>query len=247
MKDQELLRYSRQINLPEFGIESQQKLKNASVVIIGMGALGSISSMYLSSAGVGRIFIVDFDEVELSNLQRQVLYNESDIGKLKVDAAKEKLNLINANVEIVSIHDKATRKNINEIISEVDIVLDGTDNFDSRFLINKSCVQNKKPLISAAITAFEGQILTLKGYEKNLPCYECVFPNIGEENNNCVDNGVLAPLPGVIASIQATICLKLITNFSSTTFNEMILFSGKEIDMRKVKLKKDTDCPVCGK
>ena len=173
MEDQELLRYSKQIMLPQVDVEGQQKIMDSTVLIIGMGGLGSPTALYLAAAGVGHIVIADFDQVELSNLQRQIIHQTKDIGDDKVNSAKNKLTELNPEIKVTIANELIHTDNLNELIKGVDIVLDGTDNFESRFEINKVCVENKKPLISAAVVRFEGQVSVFKGHEKNLPCYQC--------------------------------------------------------------------------
>ena len=194
MEDQELLRYSKQIMLPQVDVEGQQKIMDSTVLIIGMGGLGSPTALYLAAAGVGHIVIADFDQVELSNLQRQIIHQTKDIGDDKVNSAKNKLTELNPEIKVTIANELIHTDNLNELIKGVDIVLDGTDNFESRFEINKVCVENKKPLISAAVVRFEGQVSVFKGYEKELPCYQCLYSEEGEENDSCIENGVLAPV-----------------------------------------------------
>ena len=203
MEDQELLRYSKQIMLPQVDVEGQQKIMDSTVLIIGIGGLGSPTALYLAAAGVGHIVIADFDQVELSNLQRQIIHQTKDIGDDKVNSAKNKLTELNPEIKVTIANELIHTDNLNELIKGVDIVLDGTDNFESRFEINKVCVENKKPLISAAVVRFEGQVSVFKGYEKELPCYQCLYSEEGEENDSCIENGVLAPVAGLIGTLQA--------------------------------------------
>ena len=202
MNDQELLRYSRQIMLPQVDIEGQQKLIDSTALIIGMGGLGSPSALYLAAAGVGHLIIADFDQVELSNLQRQIIHHTGDIGKDKVDSAKEKLLAINPNIQ-VDVVKQLSDDNLGSLINQADVILDGTDNFKSRFAINKASVENKKPLVSAAVIRFEGQLCVFKGYESDQPCYQCLYSEEGSGRENCVENGVLAPVAGLLGSLQA--------------------------------------------
>ena len=208
MNDQDLLRYSRQIMLPQIGSEGQESLLNSTMLLIGMGGLGSPSAMYLAASGVGHLIIADFDQVELSNLQRQIVHHTDDIGKDKVDSAKAKMVAINPNIKVTTIKD-LNENNLNSWISEVDVVLDGTDNFDTRFKVNKACVDEKKPLVSAAVIRFEGQLSVFKGYEKHQPCYQCLYSVEGNSDENCVENGILAPVAGVMGSLQALQAIKV--------------------------------------
>ncbi len=179
MNDHELLRYSKQIMLPQIDIEGQQKINDSKMLIIGMGGLGSPAALYLAAAGVGHIVIADFDQVELSNLQRQIIHHTSDIGDDKVNSAKSKLLALNPNIKVTVANEIMHSDNLASLINNVDIVLDGTDNFESRFEINKACVECHKPLISAAVIRFEGQISVFKGYKVDQPCYQCLYSEEG--------------------------------------------------------------------
>lgn len=243
MKDEELLFYSRQIMLPQIDFDGQQKLINAKVLIIGVGGLGSPSSLYLTAAGIGNIVLADFDKVEISNLQRQIVHTYEDIGKYKVDSAKELLSSINPNINI------STHKNIDDsklalLIEEVDVVLDGTDNFRSRFLINELCVKFKKPLISAAVIRFEGQISVFKGYEKNKPCYNCLYSE-SDEIQNCTNNGILSPVAGILGTMQALQTIKVLLNIGDQLSQELMLVDALNLQFRKVKIEKDKKCKIC--
>ncbi len=174
MNDQDLLRYSRQIMLPQVDVEGQQTLLDSTVLLIGAGGLGSPSALYLAAAGIGHLIIADFDKVELSNLQRQIIHHTDDIGRYKVDSAKDKMLAVNPDIRVTTVKD-LNEENLNDWISKSDVVLDGTDNFDTRFKINKACVQEKKPLVSAAVIRFEGQLSTFKCYEFDQPCYQCLY------------------------------------------------------------------------
>ena len=189
--------------LPQIDIEGQQKINDSKMLIIGMGGLGSPTALYLAAAGVGHIVIADFDQVELSNLQRQIIHNTSDIGDDKVNSAKAKLLELNPNITVTVANEIIHSDNLASLIKDVDIVLDGTDNFESRFEINKACVECHKPLISAAVIRFEGQISVFKGYEVDQPCYQCLYSEQGNGRESCVENGVLAPVAGLVGTIQA--------------------------------------------
>ncbi|NYT26868.1 ThiF family adenylyltransferase [Candidatus Thiodubiliella endoseptemdiera] len=244
MNDKDLLRYSRQIILPEVGIEGQQSLLDSTLLLIGVGGLGSPSAMYLASAGVGHLILADFDQVELSNLQRQVIHSTDDIGKDKVISAKETLSSINPNIKITTLTNLSA-DNIDEWVQKADIVLDGTDNFDTRFKINQSCVSNKTPLVSAATIRFEGQLSVFKGYEKNQPCYQCLYPVIGDNNENCVDNGILAPVAGILGTLQALQAIKVILNLGEQLVGQLMIVDALDLKFRKIKLKKDKHCSIC--
>jgi len=245
MEDQELLRYSKQIMLPQVDVEGQQKIMDSTVLIIGMGGLGSPTALYLAAAGVGHIVIADFDQVELSNLQRQIIHQTKDIGDDKVNSAKNKMIELNPEIKVTIANELIHTDNLSDLIQGVDIVLDGTDNFESRFEINKVCVENKKPLISAAVVRFEGQVSVFKGHEKDQPCYQCLYSEEGEENESCIDNGVLAPVAGLIGTIQALQAIKVILNLGDQLSGSLLLVDALDLSFRKVKIVKDSKCPIC--
>ena len=245
MNDQDLLRYSRQIMLPEIGIEGQQALLDSTMLLIGMGGLGSPSAMYLAAAGVGHLIIADFDTVEISNLQRQVIHHTDDIGKYKVDSAKEKMLAINPGIKVTTIKD-LNDENLNSWVSKVDVVLDGTDNFDTRFKVNQACVEEKTPLVSAAVIRFEGQLSVFKGYEANQPCYQCLYSKEGNNDENCTDNGILAPVSGVMGTMQALQAIKTILDLGEKFDGKLLLFDALDLSFRSVKIPKDKTCLICG-
>jgi len=246
MNDQELLRYSKQIMLPQIDIEGQQKINDSKMLIIGMGGLGSPTALYLAAAGVGHIVIADFDQVELSNLQRQIIHSTSDIGDDKVNSAKTKLLDLNPNITVTVANEIMHSDNLASLIKDVDIVLDGTDNFESRFEINKACVECHKPLISAAVIRFEGQISVFKGYEVDQPCYQCLYSEQGDSRESCVENGVLAPVAGLVGTIQALQAIKVLLGLGEQLCGELLLIDGLDLSFRKVKIVKDSECPICG-
>ncbi len=245
MNDQELLRYSKQIMLPQIDIEGQQKINDSTMLIIGMGGLGSPTALYLAAAGVGHIVIADFDQVELSNLQRQIIHSTSDIGDDKVNSAKAKLLELNPNITVTVANEIMHSDNLASLIKDVDIVLDGTDNFESRFEINKACVECHKPLISAAVIRFEGQISVFKGYEVDQPCYQCLYSEDGNGRESCVENGVLAPVAGLVGTIQALQAIKVLLGLGEQLCGELLLIDGLDLSFRKVKIVKDSECPIC--
>ena len=246
MNDHELLRYSKQIMLPQIDIEGQQKINDSTILIIGMGGLGSPTALYLAAAGVGHIVIADFDQVELSNLQRQIIHSTSDIGDDKVNSAKAKLLELNPNITVTVANEIMHSDNLASLIKDVDIVLDGTDNFESRFEINKACVECHKPLISAAVIRFEGQISVFKGYEVDQPCYQCLYSEQGDGRESCVENGVLAPVAGLVGTIQALQAIKVLLGLGEQLCGELLLIDGLDLSFRKVKIAKDSECPICG-
>jgi len=246
MNDNELLRYSKQIMLPQIDIAGQQKINDSTILIIGMGGLGSPTALYLAASGVGHIVIADFDQVELSNLQRQIIHSTSDIGDDKVNSAKAKLLELNPNITVTVANEIMHSDNLASLIKDVDIVLDGTDNFESRFEINKACVECHKPLISAAVIRFEGQISVFKGYEVDQPCYQCLYSEQGDGRESCVENGVLAPVAGLVGTIQALQAIKVLLGLGEQLCGELLLIDGLDLSFRKVKIVKDSDCPICG-
>ena len=245
MEDQELLRYSKQIMLPQVDVEGQQKIMDATVLIVGMGGLGSPTALYLAAAGVGHLIIADFDQVELSNLQRQIIHQTKDIGDDKVNSAKNKLTELNPNIKITIANELIHTGNLPDLIKGVDIVLDGTDNFESRFEINQICVDHQKPLVSAAVVRFEGQVSVFKGYENDKPCYQCLYSVEGEDNESCIDNGVLAPVAGLVGTIQALQAIKVILELGDQLSGSLLLIDALDLSFRKVKISKDLKCPVC--
>ena len=246
MNDHELLRYSKQIMLPQIDIEGQQKINDSTILIIGMGGLGSPTALYLAAAGVGHIIIADFDQVELSNLQRQIIHSTSDIGDDKVNSAKTKLLELNPNITVTVANEIMHSDNLASLIKDVDIVLDGTDNFESRFEINKACVECHKPLISAAVIRFEGQISVFKGYEVDQPCYQCLYSEQGDGRESCVENGVLAPVAGLVGTIQALQAIKVLLGIGDQLCGTLLLIDGLDLSFRKVKIAKDSECSICG-
>ena len=244
MNDQDLLRYSRQIILQEVGIEGQQALLDSTMLLIGVGGLGSPSAMYLAAAGVGHLIIADFDKVELSNLQRQVIHHTDDIGEFKVDSAKAKMLSINPDVKITTVKD-LSENNLNTWVDKSDLVLDGTDNFDTRFKINKACVEQKTPLVSAAVIRFEGQLSVFKGYEVDKPCYQCLYSEEGNSDENCTDNGILAPVAGMLGTMQALQAIKVVLSLGEQLVGKLMMIDALDLTFRSVKINKDSACKIC--
>jgi molybdopterin/thiamine biosynthesis adenylyltransferase len=243
--DEQLLHYSRQIMLPHFGIEGQQQLQAAHIVIIGLGGLGSPAAMYLGAAGVGRLTLVDFDSVDNSNLQRQIVHNIDSIGQAKVESAKNTLLKINAETDIQCVNKQLTLDELKTMIDGASCVIDATDNFSTRFMINRACVSQKVALISAAAIQYEGQISVFDLRHENSACYACLYAEAGEENTNCSDNGILAPVVGILGSMQALEAIKLICNIGETLENRLLIFDALALQWRTIKLNKDPNCPVC--
>lgn len=242
----ELNRYSRHLLLPEVGVDGQQKLKDASVLIVGLGGLGSPLSMYLAASGVGTLGLVDYDTVECSNLQRQIIHETPDVGRLKIDSATDTLREINPEVTIVRHNVRLTSKNALEIINNYDIVADGTDNFQTRYLVNDACVLLGKPNVYGSIHKFEGQASVFS--TKNGPCYRCLFPNPPESGTipSCEEAGVLGVLPGLIGTVQATEVVKLILGKGEPLIGRLLLYNGLDMKFSEIKLKVDCNCSICG-
>ncbi len=244
MNDQELLRYSRQILLPQISIKGQQSLKDSTLLLIGMGGLGSPSALYLASAGIGHLIIADSDKVELSNLQRQIIHFTDDIGRTKVNSAKDKILAINPNIKVTTIG-KLSQDNLNDWVAKVDVVLDGTDNFDIRFKINKACVMQRTPLVSAAVIRFEGQLSVFQGYNQTKPCYQCLYSIEGNSDENCTRNGILSPVTGIIGSLQALQAIKVLLNLGEQLVGKLMLIDTLNLSFKKIKINKDESCKIC--
>ncbi len=243
---EEFLRYGRHLIMPEVGLEGQKKLKSASVLIIGAGGLGSPLAFYLTAAGVGRIGIVDFDVVDFSNLQRQIIHTTNDVGKSKLESAREKLSALNPNVEIETYETRLTSENALEIIKDYDIIIDGTDNFPTRYLVNDACVLLGKPNVYGSIFRFEGQASVF--YAKVGPCYRCLYQEPPPPGlvPSCAEGGVLGVLPGIIGTIQALEAIKLILGVGEPLIGKLLLFDALKMRFRELKLRKNPDCPICG-
>lgn len=243
--EEQIKRYSRHIILPEVGGKGQLKLLNARVFLVGAGGLGSPAAFYLAAAGVGKIGIADSDIVDHSNLQRQILHSTADIGRSKAISAKETLEALNPDVEVVPYTERLTSGNIMDIIKDYDVVLDGADNFPTRYLVNDACVFLKKPLSHGSIFRFEGQVTTIVPFEG--PCYRCLYeaPPPPGLVPSCQEAGVLGVLPGVIGSIQATEIVKLILGKGEILKGKLLIYDSLNMDFKKVKIHKNPNCPVC--
>ena len=245
MNDKQLLRYSRQIMLPQLDAAGQQKLLDSTALIMGMGGLGSPVALYLAAAGVGHLILVDFDDVEISNLQRQILHSTNDIGKSKVESARLTLADLNPEVKVTAINKKLDIEGLVNYCHQADIVIDGTDNFDTRFMVNKACVKTATPLVSGAAIRMEGQLSVFMN-DGTGPCYRCLYREEGEEDLRCSENGVLAPIVGVIGSMQAVEAIKILAGIGETLSGRLLVMDALHMEMRTLKLKKDPGCPVCG-
>jgi thiazole biosynthesis adenylyltransferase ThiF len=246
MNDNQLLRYSRQIMLPQIDIEGQQKLLEARILIIGAGGLGSPASIYLAAAGVGSITIYDDDEVDLSNLQRQIAHHTSDIGIDKVISTQRTLKNLNPEVNVQALKARLEGEQLETAVTSADVVLDCSDNFSTRFAINSACVKHRTPLVSGAAIRFEGQVAVFTPGKNDSPCYNCLYRNDGEEQQTCATNGVIAPITGIIGSIQALEAMKLIMNIGETLIGRLLLVDGYTMEFNTMKLRKNPSCPTCG-
>lgn len=243
--EEQLQRYSRHIILPEVGGKGQKKLLNAKVFIVGAGGLGCPVGYYLTAAGVGTIAIIDNDNVELSNLQRQIAHSVHTLGMPKVESAKRTFEALNPDVKIIAIKERITKDNIIDLIKDYDIVVDGSDNFPTRYLVNDACIMLRKPLVSGAILRFEGQVTTIIPKEGH--CYRCLFEEPPPPGlvPSCQEAGVLGILPGVVGALQATEVIKLILGKGEVLKNELLIYNALNTTFRKVKVKRNPDCPVC--
>jgi len=246
MNDNQLLRYSRQIMLPQVDIEGQQKLLAASVLIVGAGGLGSPAAIYLAAAGVGNIAIYDNDVVDLSNLQRQIAHHTPDIGTDKVISTRQTLNRLNPEVKIRAVKQRLEGEQLDYEVRLADVVLDCSDNFSTRFAINRACVKQQTPLVSGAAIRFEGQVTVFTPGKNNSPCYNCLYNSDGEELQNCATNGVIAPITGIVGSTQALEAMKLIMNIGEALTGRLLLLDGLTMEWNTMKLRKNANCPTCG-
>ena len=247
LTNEQISRYSRHLILPEVGVAGQEKLREAKVLCIGSGGLGSPIILYLAAAGVGKLGIVDFDNVELSNLQRQIIHGEDWVGKSKNESAKSSVKALNSDIKITTYNERLTSQNAMEIIKDYDIVVDGTDNFSTRYLVNDATVLLKKPNVYGSIFRFEGQASVF--FAEKGPCYRCLYPAPPPPGMmpSCAEGGVLGILPGIIGLIQSTEIIKLILNKGDSLIGRLLLFQAMPMKFCELRLKKDPDCPVCGK
>jgi len=244
MNDDQLLRYSRQIMLPQVDIEGQERLLAAKILIVGAGGLGSPAALYLAAGGVGSLVVYDDDEVDLSNLQRQITHYTDDIGTDKVISTQETLNKINPEVKVRAVKQRLEGSVLAQEVEAADVVLDCSDNFTTRFAINTACVQYKTALVSGAAIRFDGQVSVFNAAE-NAPCYNCLYSEMGEELQNCALNGVISPLTGIIGSIQALEAMKLVMGIGEDLSGRLLLLDGLTMQWNEMKLRKNAACPSC--
>jgi adenylyltransferase/sulfurtransferase len=242
---QEFQRYQRHILLPEVGLEGQKRLKDAKVLCVGAGGLGSPLALYLAAAGVGRLGLMDFDVVDVSNLQRQILYSTDDVGAPKLAAAKRRLNALNPGVEVVVHEERLAPGNALGIFRRYDVIADGTDNFPARYLVNDACLRAGKPNVHGSVSGFEGRVCVFGA--KGGPCYRCLYPEPPGAVPSCAQGGVLGALPGVIGAMQALEALKLILGLGKPLTGRLLLLDALSMEWRSLKIKKDPACPLCGR
>ncbi|MHB1950398.1 MAG: HesA/MoeB/ThiF family protein [Acidiferrobacteraceae bacterium] len=245
MEDDALLRYSRHILMPEIGIEGQERLQDGHAVIVGLGGLGTPAALYLASTGVGHLTLVDDDVVSESNLPRQILYDAGQIGRPKTECAAKFLQRVNGAARIDTINRRLSRDELHELADTADVVLDATDNFESRFGVNSACVLARTPLVTAGVIRMEGQITVFRRDLPDAPCYRCLYAE-GADDDTCVRNGVLAPVAGVMGTLQALEAVKIIAGCGRDLGGRLLLFDGARAEWREVILRRDPACPVCG-
>jgi molybdopterin-synthase adenylyltransferase len=248
VNDQELLRYSRHILLPQIGIEGQEKLRAARVLVLGAGGLGSPAGLYLASAGIGTLVLADGDTVDLTNLQRQILHRTSSIGRPKVASGAATLADLNPECHVISLQERLAGDRLDEEIAAADVVLDCSDNFATRHAVNRACVKHGKPLVSGAAIRFDGQVAVFDARQAATPCYHCLFPEAEDvEEVRCATMGVFAPITGIIGAVQAAEALKLVIGCGEPLVGRLLLLDGLAMEWRSIAVPRDPDCPVCCK
>ncbi len=244
MDDERLLRYSRQIMLPQIDLEGQERLAASRVLIVGLGGLGSPVALYLGAAGVGHLTLADFDRVEASNLQRQVIHTEARIGRPKAESARTALEALDPALEVGVLEERLDRATLAGVVAGMDLVLDCSDNFETRFAVNAACFAAGVPLVSGAAIRWEGQVASFSGRRPG-PCYRCLYPEDGHTDATCAANGIAAPVVGAIGCIQATEALKILVGAGRPLFGRLLLWDALNMDWRSLRLRPDPDCPVC--
>jgi molybdopterin/thiamine biosynthesis adenylyltransferase len=247
MNDNQLLRYSRHILLPQIEYEGQQTLIQSHALIVGAGGLGSPVALYLAASGVGKLTICDFDQVDLTNLQRQIIHTTQSVGINKAVSAQQTIYEINPEVEVITIQKKSSETEFSELIAQADVVIDCSDNFATRYTLNRLCFKHKKPLVSGAAVKFEGQITVFDFRNENSPCYHCLYPDVGtDQEMRCAENGVFAPLVGMIGTMQAAEALKCLMRIGENLRGRLLLLDALTAEWRTIKLARDPACSVCG-
>lgn len=246
MNDEQLLRYSRHVLLPEFDTQGQERLLASKALIVGLGGLGSPVAMYLAAAGVGELYLVDDDVVELSNIQRQIVHSSEDLGKAKVASAMESLRALNPGVKLHGITQRLAGDALVEMVAKVDVVVDASDNFTTRFALNAAAVASKTPLVSGAAIRAEGQLSVFDPRREDSPCYRCLYDEQGDDSElNCADSGVLAPVVGLVGSMQALEVVKLLAGYGEPAIGRLVVVDAKTLEFRSLRIKADPACPVC--
>ena len=245
MNDDQLLRYSRQIMLPEFDVAGQQALLDAHALVVGLGGLGSPAALYLAASGVGSLTLVDHDTVDVSNLQRQIIHDQDSLGRAKVESAAERIAALNPATRVERVASRLEGAALAGAVAEADVVLDGTDNFAARYAINEACVRAKTPLVSGAAIRLEGQVTVIDPRRECAPCYRCLYGDAGDEALNCAENGVAAPLVGIVGSVQAMEAVKIVVGVGESLAGYVLHLDAKRMEWRKFKLTRDPECPTC--
>ncbi len=246
MNDDQLLRYSRHILLPKIGYEGQDKIVNSHALIVGAGGLGSPVALYLAASGVGKLTICDFDTVDLTNLQRQIIHTTQSVGMNKALSAQQSIQILNPQITVKTVKQKSTEAEFEQLAKDADVVIDCSDNFGTRYALNRVCFQLKKPLVSGAAIGFEGQISVFDFRNETSPCYHCLYPDVGNDTEmRCTENGVFAPLVGIIGTMQAAEALKLIMQIGENLQGRLLLLDALSMEWRTIKLNRDQACVVC--
>lgn len=247
MNDEQLLRYSRQLLLPEVDIAGQEKLLSAKVLILGLGGLGAPAALYLAAAGVGHLVLADFDHVDLTNLQRQIIHTTARVDQPKVLSAEQALRELNPDIKITCVEQRLEGEALRQQVEQVDLALDCSDNFRLRFDLNAACVATRTPLVSGAAVRLEGQVAVFDSRQTGSPCYRCLYVTQTQDNLTCAANGVLGPVVGLVGSMQALEAIKLLVGFGTSLAGRVLLFDARHSQWRELKLARDPECPVCGR
>jgi len=247
MDDNQLLRYSRHILLPQISYEGQEKLVDSHALIVGAGGLGSPVGLYLAAGGVGKLTVCDFDTVDLTNLQRQIIHTTQSVGLNKAVSAQQTIHAMNPDTAVQTVQEKSSVEAMEKLAGDADVVIDCTDNFATRYTLNRICVKLRKPLVSGAAIGFEGQVSVFDMRNEASPCYQCLFPDMGaEENLRCAENGVFSPLVGIIGTTQAAEAMKLLIGIGESLQGRLLLLDSLAMEWRSIRLSRDTSCKVCG-